>query len=115
MRIADAAHGPAGQLDERPHLDSPMPGTVVMVRVEDGAHVDAGDAVVVVEAMKMEHVVRATIAGTVALHAAAGDLVSRGQVLATVTPNAAEAGPVRGAEIADVAASAAADEPLERP
>jgi acetyl-CoA/propionyl-CoA carboxylase biotin carboxyl carrier protein len=39
----------------------------------------------VVEAMKMEHVVRATVRGTVALHVSVGDQVARGQTLATVT------------------------------
>lgn len=88
--IADAEHGVAETSDETPHLESPMPGTVVMLAVSDGAHVEAGDAVIVVEAMKMEHVVRSTIAGAVALHAAAGDQVSRGQTLATVTPVAGD-------------------------
>lgn len=44
---------------------SPMPGSVVHVSVEVGAHVDAGDPVVVVEAMKMEHTLRAPAAGVV--------------------------------------------------
>ncbi|WP_243074539.1 acetyl-CoA carboxylase biotin carboxylase subunit [Microbacterium sp. SS28] len=88
MRIADAAHGAQDGGDETPHLDSPMPGTVVMLRVADGARVEAGDPVVVVEAMKMEHVVRSTIAGVVELHVGVGDQVSRGRTLATVTPDA---------------------------
>lgn len=69
-----------------PELVSPMPGVVVMTSVADGAEVAAGDAVVVVEAMKMEHVVRAEVAGTVALRVATGDSVGRGQTLAVVTP-----------------------------
>jgi acetyl-CoA/propionyl-CoA carboxylase biotin carboxyl carrier protein len=85
--IADAEHGVGEAADERPHLDSPMPGTVVMVPVAEGARVEAGDPVVVVEAMKMEHVVRAAVAGTVTLGVAVGDQVSRGQTLATVTPD----------------------------
>ncbi|WP_442576193.1 ATP-binding protein [Microbacterium sp. F51-2R] len=85
--IADAEHGVGEAADERPHLDSPMPGTVVMVPVAEGALVEAGDPVVVVEAMKMEHVVRAAVAGTVTLGVAVGDQVSRGQTLATVTPD----------------------------
>ena len=36
-------------------LTSPMPGSVIAVPVEDGATVEAGATVVVVEAMKMEH------------------------------------------------------------
>ncbi|MFI8633412.1 acetyl/propionyl/methylcrotonyl-CoA carboxylase subunit alpha [Microbacterium sp. NPDC077663] len=73
-----------------PELTSPMPGVVVMTSVADGATVSAGDAVVVVEAMKMEHVVRAEVAGTVALWVSTGDSVNRGQTLAVVTPAAEE-------------------------
>ena len=42
-----------------PNSISPMPGSVVAVGVEDGAHVDAGAVVVAVEAMKMEHALTA--------------------------------------------------------
>ncbi|OAH48923.1 acetyl/propionyl/methylcrotonyl-CoA carboxylase subunit alpha [Microbacterium oleivorans] len=73
-----------------PELVSPMPGVVVMTSVADGAVVSAGDAVVVVEAMKMEHVVRAEVAGTVALRVATGDSVGRGQTLAVVIPTQEE-------------------------
>ncbi|MCK6079892.1 acetyl-CoA carboxylase biotin carboxylase subunit [Microbacterium sp. EYE_5] len=73
-----------------PELVSPMPGVVVMTSVADGAEVSAGDPVVVVEAMKMEHVVRAEVAGTVALRVSTGDSVGRGQTLAVVTPTAEE-------------------------
>jgi acetyl-CoA/propionyl-CoA carboxylase biotin carboxyl carrier protein len=46
-------------------LTSPMPGTVIAVHVKPGDVVEAGHAVAVVEAMKMEHVVRATAPGVV--------------------------------------------------
>jgi acetyl-CoA/propionyl-CoA carboxylase biotin carboxyl carrier protein len=85
IRIAGADHAVDESADEHPHLDSPMPGTVVMVPSTDGQLVEHGDPVVVVEAMKMEHVVRATVRGTVALHVSVGDQVARGQTLATVT------------------------------
>lgn len=67
-----------------------MPGVVVMTSVAEGAEVAAGDAVVVVEAMKMEHVVRAELTGTVSLRVATGDSVTRGQTLAVVTPTQEE-------------------------
>ena len=35
-------HASGESADEQPHLDSPMPGTVVMVPVVDGARVEAG-------------------------------------------------------------------------
>ncbi|WP_036310602.1 acetyl-CoA carboxylase biotin carboxylase subunit [Microbacterium oleivorans] len=73
-----------------PELTSPMPGVVVMTSVAEGAEVAAGDAVVVVEAMKMEHVVRAEVTGTVSLRVATGDSVTRGQTLAVVTPTQEE-------------------------
>jgi acetyl-CoA/propionyl-CoA carboxylase, biotin carboxylase, biotin carboxyl carrier protein len=61
-----------------------MPGTVVAVPVEAGARVEAGDTVVVVEAMKMEHRLVAPVAGTVTVHVAAGDLVRLDQLVARV-------------------------------
>ncbi|HET8926966.1 MAG TPA: biotin carboxylase N-terminal domain-containing protein [Microbacterium sp.] len=86
VRQARVHAGVVDAADAAPHLDSPMPGTVVLVPVEDGAQVEPGDAVVVVEAMKMEHVVRASVAGTVSLQVAVGDQVTRGQTLAVVDP-----------------------------
>ncbi len=67
-----------------PELRSPMPGTVVAVAAEHGAVVSAGDPVVVVEAMKMEHAVQAQVAGVVQLRVRMGDRVERGDLLATV-------------------------------
>jgi acetyl-CoA/propionyl-CoA carboxylase biotin carboxyl carrier protein len=43
-----------------------MQGTVVQLAVEEGQQVAAGEVVAVVEAMKMENAVRATVSGTVA-------------------------------------------------
>ncbi|WP_110589420.1 acetyl/propionyl/methylcrotonyl-CoA carboxylase subunit alpha [Microbacterium suaedae] len=69
-----------------PTLDSPMPGSVVAVHVADGDVVDEGAAIVSVEAMKMEHVLRAPVAGVVGVQVTTGEQVARGQELATVTP-----------------------------
>nr|WP_146797255.1 biotin carboxylase N-terminal domain-containing protein [Agrococcus baldri] len=77
-----------GRGPAEPTLASPMPGTVVAVHAADGDEVAEGAAVVSVEAMKMEHVLRAPVAGTVHLHAKVGEQVARGQELATVTPTA---------------------------
>ena len=99
----DIAHrGLMQNLNVRPILDeaaadnageilSPMPGTVVAVGIEDGAEVTAGTAVVVVEAMKMEHALTAPIDGTVALTVKVGDKVSAGQALAHVQADPAQA------------------------
>jgi 3-methylcrotonyl-CoA carboxylase alpha subunit len=67
-----------------PELRSPMPGTVVALVAEQGALVDQGDPVVVIEAMKMEHVVRASAAGVVDVRVGVGDRVERGDLLAIV-------------------------------
>ena len=66
-------------------LVSPMPGSVVAVGIEDGAHVDAGAVVVAVEAMKMEHALTAPVDGVVELLVAVGDQVKVGQPLARIT------------------------------
>jgi len=64
---------------------APMPGSVVRVAVAVGDPVAAGDTLVVLEAMKMEHTVQATAAGTVAEVAVAeGDQVETGQALVVV-------------------------------
>jgi propionyl-CoA carboxylase alpha chain len=57
------------------------------VHAATGARVSAGDPVVTLEAMKMEHVVRAPFDGLVAeLSVARGEQVVRGQPLAVVEP-----------------------------
>ncbi|MEV4901053.1 acetyl-CoA carboxylase biotin carboxylase subunit [Citricoccus sp. NPDC055426] len=86
IRRVHADHSIQGEAESNPTLASPMPGTVLLTPVADGDAVAEGDPVIVVEAMKMEHVIRSTVAGTVALHAAVGDAVSRGQTLAVITP-----------------------------
>ncbi|MGB6247038.1 biotin carboxylase N-terminal domain-containing protein [Gordonia sp. (in: high G+C Gram-positive bacteria)] len=65
---------------------SPMPGTVVAVPGVDGAAVTAGEALVVVEAMKMEHTLRAPIDGTVGIEVRVGEKVDAQQLLAHVVP-----------------------------
>ena len=68
-------------------LTSPMPGTVIALSAADGDRVEAGDPVLVVEAMKMEHTLRAPTAGVVEYHVAAGSQVSTEVALATVVPD----------------------------
>lgn len=87
LRRADAVRS-ASDSDQvgDTELVSPMPGTVVSHSVADGASVQVGDAVLVVEAMKMEHTLRAAVAGTVTFHAQPGEQVPAGKLLATVNP-----------------------------
>ncbi|MEV6925168.1 biotin carboxylase N-terminal domain-containing protein [Dactylosporangium sp. NPDC051485] len=65
-------------------VTSPMPGTVVSVTATTGGAVTTGDILLVVEAMKMEHVLRAPIDGTATVHVRAGDQVTLDQRLATI-------------------------------
>ncbi|MGW2718946.1 acetyl/propionyl/methylcrotonyl-CoA carboxylase subunit alpha [Streptomyces sp. NPDC001492] len=68
-------------------LTAPMPGTVTVVKVAVGDVVSAGQSLLVVEAMKMEHVISAPHAGTVAeLDVTPGTTVAMDQVLAVITP-----------------------------
>jgi acetyl-CoA/propionyl-CoA carboxylase biotin carboxyl carrier protein len=80
----EAGHGgPAGS--GAGHVASPMPGVVAAVLVDPGAEVAEGDVLVVVEAMKMEHALRAGRAGRVAsLRVGVGDQVVLGQVVAEI-------------------------------
>ena len=63
-------------------LTAPMNGSIVQVLVVPGQQVEAGAALVVLEAMKMEHSIRAPEAGTIkAIHCAEGELIGEGAVL----------------------------------
>jgi 3-methylcrotonyl-CoA carboxylase alpha subunit len=67
------------------HLMAPMSGTVVEVMVKAGDKVEKGAALIVLEAMKMEHTIAAPSAGVVAaVHFAVGDRVAEGADLVDV-------------------------------
>jgi len=71
-------------------LRAPLPGTVVAVHASEGAEVTAGETLLVVEAMKMEHPVVAPVDGTlVRLAVAEGDAVALEAELAVVEPKEA--------------------------
>ena len=66
---------------------APMPGRVVVVKAKPGQTVDAGQELLVIEAMKMELAIKSPRAGVVAeLRAATGDFVEADAVLATLEP-----------------------------
>jgi acetyl-CoA/propionyl-CoA carboxylase biotin carboxyl carrier protein len=68
-------------------LTAPMPGTVTVVKAAVGEEVAAGQSLLVVEAMKMEHVIAAPYDGIVTeLDVTAGSTVAMDQVLAVVEP-----------------------------
>ena len=69
------------------HVTTAMPGTIVDVLVERGKKVNAGDPVLVIEAMKMENEVQAPISGTVlAIYIAKGDNVTPDEALIEIQP-----------------------------
>ena len=87
----DQAGGEAGQ--SRPEVRSPMPGTVVAVHLVSGDLIVAGQRILTVEAMKMEHHLVAETDGLLTVGVRLGDLVRLDQIVATVAapPPAAEA------------------------
>lgn len=83
-RVLAAIEREEGAAD--PAVRSPMPGTVVSVSVSNGDAVEAGQVLLSVEAMKMEHQLVAPLDGTVHISVGPGDLVKADQVLATIHP-----------------------------
>ena len=79
---------PELDVDEgRAALTAPMQGTIVSVEVAPNQNVRAGQVVLVMEAMKMEHEIRAPVAGTLTeLSVVNGDTVFEGHVLALIEP-----------------------------
>jgi acetyl-CoA/propionyl-CoA carboxylase, biotin carboxylase, biotin carboxyl carrier protein len=72
-----------GDADGR--VKSPMPGSVVTVEATPGQHVEAGDVLVVIEAMKMEHTVVAPVSGNIAeVRVAVGDRVAMDEEIALI-------------------------------
>ena len=70
-------------------LVAPMPGKVLMVDVQPGDRVAAGQVLVVMEAMKMEHQITAPADGEVSeVRAAVGDQVDNGELLVVITADA---------------------------
>ncbi|MGW0521274.1 ATP-binding protein [Crossiella sp. NPDC003009] len=68
-------------------VTSPMPGTVLVVKVAQGEAVTAGQPLIIVEAMKMEHTITAPVDGLVSeLRVRPGQQVGLDQALAVVTP-----------------------------
>lgn len=67
------------------HVSTPMPGNVVQVLVKEGQEVKQGEAVLVIEAMKMENEIEAPIAGTVvAILVSVGDAVKPNEALVEI-------------------------------
>tara|TARA_Y100000385_G_scaffold235412_1_gene249157 strand:+ start:71 stop:559 length:489 start_codon:yes stop_codon:yes gene_type:complete len=70
------------------HVESPMPGKILQVMVASGASVDEGDPLLVLEAMKMENVIRAPRSGVIAgVEAQVGEAVEKAAILVTYEMN----------------------------
>ena len=73
------------EAEGRQNITAVMPGKVVRVLVAQGDQVEAGQGLIVVEAMKMQNEMKAVKAGRVAtLAAVAGATVNAGEILATI-------------------------------
>jgi len=71
----------------RAQIVAPMPGKIVRILVAIGAEVNAGDAIIVIEAMKMQNEMKAPRAGRVAeIHGKENDSVVAGAILAIIDP-----------------------------
>jgi acetyl/propionyl-CoA carboxylase alpha subunit len=86
LDLIEAPRFPEGSHAAQPgSLESPLPGRVVRVMVEAGATVEAGEPLLIVEAMKMEHEIVAPARGPlVELRVAEGAQVETGTVLAVI-------------------------------
>jgi 3-methylcrotonyl-CoA carboxylase alpha subunit len=80
FRAEIAGEGGRRKRGQKEHsMAAPMPGAVVRIFVETGAHVEKGAPLIVLEAMKMEHQIIAPHTGTVrAIHCREGELVQPG-------------------------------------
>ena len=78
----------AGVETQEKHVESPMPGKILQVMVSPGAEVGEGDSLLVLEAMKMENVIRAPRDGVIAeVQAEVGKAVEKAAVLVTYEMN----------------------------
>jgi acetyl-CoA carboxylase carboxyltransferase component/biotin carboxyl carrier protein len=107
--LAVLKHGVAGREQreaERPAVPgavrAPLQGTIVSIAVTPGDAVAVGAPLLVMEAMKMEHVIAAAVSGTVReIRVGRGDTVYEGATLVVVEPGEVEAGTAATAEAVD--------------
>ncbi len=83
-----AAGGGAGGGGGNGTITVPMQGTIVKIEVEVGQAVEAGQSLLVLEAMKMENQINSDVSGTVAeIKVSAGDTVGGGDTVMVITPS----------------------------
>ncbi|MCC6387397.1 MAG: ATP-grasp domain-containing protein [Dehalococcoidia bacterium] len=99
-----ASEAPAFGAEAEPgSVLAPMQGTVVSLEVAVGDTVVRGQEIAILNAMKMEHVLRASVAGVVRrLNAAPGDTVRAGQLIVLIEPSADDAAVHAGAAAIDL-------------
>ena len=82
-----AAGGGSGGGGGNGTITVPMQGTIVKIEVEVGQEVEAGQTLLVLEAMKMENQINSDVSGTVAeIKVSAGDTVGGGDTVVVITP-----------------------------
>ena len=85
--VGKAIAGRRPKPTEEGHVTTSMPGSIVEVLVQEGDQIEAGQPVLVTEAMKMETEVQAPISGTVtAVYVQKGDAVNPDEVLVEIKP-----------------------------
>jgi biotin carboxyl carrier protein len=83
--------GAGGEFGVKDEISTPMPGKVVKVIVREGAYVEAGQSLVIVESMKMENEIKSPAAGEVVkVYFKDGDLVEPGQTIIKLNPSEEE-------------------------
>ena len=94
-RVSDTDY--SGEEEASGNLISPMPGTIIEVTAAEGQQVKKGDALLVLEAMKIEHIISAPHDGTVqSLHYRTGDMVDEGVELLALADPKLQDGPAGG-------------------
>jgi biotin carboxyl carrier protein len=83
-KMRDATENTLGN-SEGAKIESPMPGKVLRILVEQGCEVKSGQGIIVIEAMKMENILKTPSDGIVSnYYVQEGQTVSSGQLLATI-------------------------------
>lgn len=83
--VKESAPAPATSSAQGEQVKSPMPGTILDINVQAGQSVNAGDVIVVMEAMKMENEIVASVSGKIAeICVKKGDAVDTDAVLAVI-------------------------------
>ncbi len=81
-KTAPAPQAPLPQSGSGNSVVAPMPGKIISIKVSKGQQVNAGDTVLILEAMKMEQEIKSSISGTVSdIPVSAEDTVKKDQPL----------------------------------